>query len=138
MHEALRHGHKANRCRSSNTSTGGNMSAIPTSTSAPSTDLVACPAANNTFYKVPETNATFRRECGIDYSGIDQAKDIASVWTMSMQDCMFQCAEYPGCEACGWGVIENDPGSLHRCWLKSELKQAHKSRSGWEFAFLQK
>lgn len=100
-------------------------------------DLVSCPAANDTRYNVPGTNATFLRRCGIDYSGVDQAKDLASVWTLSMQDCMFQCADYPGCQACGWGVIPGDEGSLHRCWLKSNLQSSHQSRAGWEFAILQ-
>ncbi len=122
-------------------STTGTSSSISTATStapsAASTSLLPCPAANNTQYRVPNTEKTFKRLCGVDYSGVDQARDLGSVWTTTMQDCIFQCADFTGCTACGWGIIADDPGSEHRCWLKSGLKSSHSARAGWDFAILE-
>lgn len=113
--------------------------ASPSSTSndAAPTAIAACPAANNTKYLVPGAEKTFLRLCGIDYSGAGQAADLGVVWTASMQECMVSCAGYPGCTGCGWGVIQGDAGSDHRCWLKGDLQQAHMVRTGWDFAILQ-
>lgn len=82
-----------------------------TASNAASTTAIPCPAANNTQYLVPETKVTFRRFCGIDYSGPDQARDLTSIYTNTMQDCMFQCADFPGCTACGWGIIAETRGA---------------------------
>ena len=101
------------------------------------TAIDACPAANNTKYHVPGTEKTFLRICGIDYSGAGQAAELGVVWTSSMQECIVNCAGYPSCTGCGWGVIEGDAGSDHRCWLKGDLQQAHVVRTGWDFAILQ-
>lgn len=118
------------------TSTRTSTTSSPTPTPTTDSNNLSCPAANNTIYHVPDSTAKFKRICGIDYSGVDQAKDIATVWTITMQDCIFQCAEYPGCTACGWGVIKGDPGSEHRCWMKANLTSSHVARPGWEFAIL--
>lgn len=112
-------------------------SPTPTSTNAASTSIIPCPAANNTRYLVPDTDKVFQRLCGVDFSGVDQARDLGSVWTTTMQECIFQCADFPGCSACGWGIIQDDPGSEHRCWLKTDLKTAHSTRAGWDFAILE-
>ncbi|KAJ3492997.1 hypothetical protein NLG97_g5013 [Lecanicillium saksenae] len=115
---------------STTSSTPSATSTSTTSTAPVSTSIMPCPAANNTRYLVPDTDKTFKRFCGIDYSGVDQARDLGSVWTTTMQECMFQCADFPGCTACGWGIIADDPGSEHRCWLKTDLKSSHGARAG--------
>ncbi|OAA78493.1 hypothetical protein LEL_05316 [Akanthomyces lecanii RCEF 1005] len=119
------------------TSTTSTTTATSTAPSAASTSLMPCPAANNTRYLEPSSEKTFTRLCGIDFSGVDQARDLGSVWTTTMQDCIFQCADFPGCTACGWGIIADDPGSEHRCWLKADLKSSHNARAGWDFAILE-
>ncbi|KAM3475317.1 hypothetical protein MY5147_003806 [Beauveria neobassiana] len=108
-----------------------------TSTTTTTTSVVACPDANNTLYLVPNSQKTFRRFCGIDYSGVNQARDLGSVWTTTVQECILRCADFSGCTACGWGVIADDPGSEHRCWLKADLKALHGARPGWDFAILE-
>lgn len=118
-------------------STTSTTTATSTAPSAASTSLMPCPAANNTRYLEPSSEKTFTRLCGIDFSGVDQARDLGSVWTTTMQDCIFQCADFPGCTACGWGIIADDPGSEHRCWLKADLKSSHNARTGWDFAILE-
>ncbi|ATY64539.1 hypothetical protein A9K55_004604 [Cordyceps militaris] len=115
------------------TSTTGTMA----NAGAASTSAIPCPAANHTLYQVPNSAKRFKRLCGIDYSGRDQARDLASVWTNTMQDCIFQCVNFSGCTGCGWGIIAGDLGSEHRCWLKSDLKALYSLRSGWEFALLE-
>ncbi|KAJ6788944.1 hypothetical protein PWT90_05196 [Aphanocladium album] len=122
---------------SASSSTSTSPTATTTAPSAASTSIIPCPAANNTRYLVPDTDKTFKRFCGIDYSGVDQARDLGSVWTTTMQECIFQCSDFPGCTACGWGIITDDPGSEHRCWLKTDLKSAHGARAGWDFAILE-
>ncbi|KAM3540727.1 hypothetical protein ARSEF1564_006352 [Beauveria bassiana] len=112
-------------------------STTTTSTTTTTTSVVACPDANNTLYLVPDSQKTFRRFCGIDYSGVDQARDLGSVWTTTVQECILRCADFSGCTACGWGVIADDPGSEHRCWLKADLKALHGARPGWDFAILE-
>lgn len=107
-------------------------STLPTATTK-----LACPDANGTEYDIPESPKTFLRICGIDYDGSAQARDIGSVWTATMEDCMINCAGFPGCTACGWGAIRGDPGSDHRCWLKNNLQDTHRDRTGWQFAILQ-
>ncbi|PNY29607.1 Uncharacterized protein TCAP_00477 [Tolypocladium capitatum] len=101
------------------------------------TAVVACPTANNTKYLDARTRKTFLRICGIDYTGPGQAVDLGAVLATSMQECMADCAGYPGCTACGWGVIPGDTGTAHRCWLKGDLQKAHVVRTGWDFAILQ-
>ncbi|OAA38218.1 hypothetical protein BBO_07227 [Beauveria brongniartii RCEF 3172] len=116
------------------TSTTTTPTTTPTTTT---TSVVACPAANNTLYLVPDSQKTFRRLCGVDYSGVDQARDLGSVWTTTVQECILRCADFSGCTACGWGIIADDPGSEHRCWLKADLKALHGARPGWDFAILE-
>ncbi|TQW00031.1 hypothetical protein IF1G_02245 [Cordyceps javanica] len=118
-------------------STSSASAGTPTAPSVASTTITACPAANNTMYIVPNTTTTFKRLCGIDYTGVSQARELGSVWTTTMQECIFQCADFPGCTACGWGIIADDPGSEHRCWLKTDLKASLSVRAGWEFAILE-
>ncbi|KAH7323026.1 hypothetical protein B0I35DRAFT_476921 [Stachybotrys elegans] len=111
---------------------------LPTTvTSNPAiTTLVACPAANGTTFDVPGSDARFLRLCGVDYTGPRGAVDLANVWTPTMEDCMIQCAGYTGCEACSWGVIEDDPGSYHRCWMKKNIRASSDVRDGWAFGIL--
>src|SRR5687767_5271811 len=70
------------------------------------TSRASCPAANNTIYSVPGSDKSFLRICGIDYSGEfggdARAKDIGVVITKNMEDCIVNCAGYPGCTGCGW------------------------------------
>jgi hypothetical protein len=105
------------------------------------TSRASCPAANNTIYSVPGSDKSFLRICGIDYSGEfggdARAKDIGVVITKNMEDCIVNCAGYPGCTGCGWGIIQGDEGDEHRCWLKSRLGKSHVARPGWDFAILQ-
>ncbi|KAM3500256.1 hypothetical protein MY10362_006560 [Beauveria mimosiformis] len=123
----------------SSTATASTSTASPSaaSTSTTTTSVVACPAANNTLYLVPDSQKTFRRFCGVDCSGVDQARDLGSVWTTTVQECILRCADFSGCTACGWGIIADDPGSEHRCWLKADLKALHGARPGWDFAILE-
>ncbi|RFU81267.1 pan domain-containing [Trichoderma arundinaceum] len=100
-------------------------------------NLLGCPQANNTRYQVPGSEKTFLLICGIDFSGADQAVDLGNLFTIDMEDCMSHCATFPGCTACGWGIIPGDPGSEHRCWLKGNLKKTHQTKPGWYFAVLQ-
>ncbi|EAQ89483.1 hypothetical protein CHGG_06102 [Chaetomium globosum CBS 148.51] len=95
-----------------------------------------CPALNNTVYNVPGSTISFRRVCGIDYSG-DGATDLAHAWTDSMADCMNSCASFNQCTACAWGYLEGDRGGKHRCYMKTDLKKSHKAASDWCFAILQ-
>jgi hypothetical protein len=95
-----------------------------------------CPALNNTIYFVPGSTRSFLRLCGIDYSG-DGATDLAHLYTSSMADCMNVCASNSECEACSWGYIAGDEDSRHRCYMKADLREAHKADSDWCFAILQ-
>ncbi|OAQ98749.1 hypothetical protein LLEC1_05165 [Akanthomyces lecanii] len=108
-----------------------------TAPSAASTSLSPCPAANNTQYLEPSSGKTFTHLCGVDFGGPDQARDLGSVWTATMEACIFQCADFAGCTACGWGIIADDPGSEHRCWLKADLQSSRDARAGWDFAILE-
>ncbi|KAH8172377.1 hypothetical protein LIA77_06632 [Sarocladium implicatum] len=121
-------------------------SSIPssTSTSPPRTTTTSrssCPAANNTVYSVPGSDKSFLRICGVDYSGEfggdRRAQDIGVVITKNMEDCIVNCAGYPGCTGCGWGIIQGDESDEHRCWLKARLGESHVARPGWDFAILQ-
>lgn len=114
-------------------------SSTPSVNSSPpaQTSTAACPAANGTTYHVPGAGKTFLRLCGTDFSGDDGAVDLGVVWTATVQDCINSCAGYPNCTGCGWGVMTGDPGTDHRCWLKSDLQKSHAVRSGWDFAILQ-
>ncbi|KAL6853215.1 hypothetical protein J3F83DRAFT_764741 [Trichoderma novae-zelandiae] len=130
----------------------GPTSHMPTLTSAPPsassaktatapeptpTHLLSCPQGNGTKYDVPDSQKTFQLVCDIDYSGAGEATDLASLYTTDMEACVTNCANFPGCTGCGWGVIPGDAGSLHRCWLKGSLQKRHQSKPGWYFAILQ-
>ncbi|KZZ98541.1 hypothetical protein AAL_03059 [Moelleriella libera RCEF 2490] len=121
------------------TSSPDSTSSTPSVNSSPpaQTSTAACPAANGTTYHVPGAGKTFLRLCGTDFSGDDGAVDLGVVWTATVQDCINSCAGYPNCTGCGWGVMTGDPGTDHRCWLKSDLQKSHAVRSGWDFAILQ-
>jgi len=125
----------------SSSSTSTSTTSEPSSTSQSTINSLACPAANNTLFEVPRSDKmTFLRLCGIDYSGEGGARDLATVWTASVQDCIVNCAGYPGCTACSWGVIPGDnyqQGDNHRCFLKTDLGTPHETRAGWDFAILQ-
>lgn len=112
-------------------------STTASATNPASSHLLSCPNGNGTKYDVPDSKKTFLLICGIDYSGADEATDLGSLYTIDMEDCMTNCATFPGCTACGWGVIPGDPGSEHRCWLKGSLQKTHQSKSGWYFAILE-
>ncbi|KAM3547607.1 hypothetical protein ARSEF4850_009916 [Beauveria asiatica] len=122
---------------SSTASPSAASSTTTTTTTTTTTSVVACPAANNTLYLVPDSQKTFRRLCGVDYSGADQARDLGSVWTTTAHECIARCADFSGCTACAWGIVADDPGSEHRCWLKTDLKALHGARPGWDFAMLE-
>ncbi|KAK4096368.1 hypothetical protein N658DRAFT_436256 [Parathielavia hyrcaniae] len=94
-----------------------------------------CPALNNTIYHVPGSTRSFLRLCGIDYTG-SGATDITHAYTESMADCMHSCASLDQCTACSWGYIEGDKGSMHRCYMKKDLKQSHAAAADWCFAIL--
>ena len=53
---------------------------------------------------------------------------------------MINCAGFEGCTACGWGLIRKDPGSDHRCWLKSGVTKGKgvEKKPGWQFAIMEK
>lgn len=89
---------------------------------------------------MPQSDKTFLRLCGIDYTGEGAADDLATVWTASMQDCIINCVGYDGCTACSWGAIEGDNyRDNHRCFLKTNLAESKKTkvRAGWDFAIMQ-
>ncbi|KAF4121427.1 hypothetical protein GMORB2_1834 [Geosmithia morbida] len=115
-------------------------SAIPstTQTVVDVDDSDACPMANNTLYNIEGSTKQFLRLCGVDYSGDGGADDLGIVYTVSMQDCMVNCAGYDGCTACSWGILADDGArDNHRCWLKTNLGKAQKARASWDFAILQ-
>ncbi|KAL7931490.1 hypothetical protein V8C35DRAFT_111284 [Trichoderma chlorosporum] len=116
----------------SSTSTSKTASA----TQPPSSDTLSCPTNNGTKYDVPDSEKSFLLLCGIDYSGVDEAVDLTSVYTIDMEDCMTSCANFAGCTGCGWGVLPGD-GSLHRCWLKGSLKKTTQEKTGWYFGILE-
>lgn len=128
------HHTNADKCSISSQSPTGSITNTPSATAS---TLDSCPAANGTKYAAPNSDKSFLRICGVDYSGKGGAIDLGVIWTASMQDCMNNCAGYPNCTGCGWGVIEGDAGSDHRCWLKSDLDSSHSVRSGWDFAILE-
>ncbi|KAI2643377.1 hypothetical protein GGS21DRAFT_12341 [Xylaria nigripes] len=102
-------------------------------------DLVQCPWISNTVYEVPGSTKKFLRLCGVDYGKQDGAIDIGNEYTKTATDCINKCAATAGCEGCGWGYIEGDHGTQHRCWLKSNLgSKAHAADSNWQFAALYK
>lgn len=112
---------------------------LPEQTDLPDSDEddnMACPDADFTSYDVPGSPKRFVRFCGVDFLGPGQARDIGSVWTRTFEDCMINCAGFRGCTACSWGPIPGDPGSDHRCWLKSEIRDQYVLRTGWQFALL--
>ncbi|KAG6031072.1 hypothetical protein E4U41_007709 [Claviceps citrina] len=113
------------------------------STTTPSTSaqptqtlLELCPAANSTKFEIPQLNKTFLLICGVDYTGQGEAIDLGVVRTASMQDCILRCAGQPNCTGCGWGVIPEDAGGEHQCWLRGDLQKSRTVRSGWDFAIL--
>ncbi|EMR62762.1 hypothetical protein UCREL1_10299 [Eutypa lata UCREL1] len=98
-----------------------------------------CPAANGTTYQVPGSDKSFLRICGVDYDAQQgEATDLGQVETETMLDCMKNCAGTFDCDACAWGFVEGDTGTLHTCWLKSDLssKGGHDVDDGWSFAVL--
>ncbi|KAI0173126.1 hypothetical protein GGR52DRAFT_374217 [Hypoxylon sp. FL1284] len=121
------------------TSSPSKTATSSTSTSTPTGNpegKIDCPAANGTTYQVPGSNKSFLRVCGIDYSG-QEAVDLRQVPTESILDCMKNCAGTADCTGCGWGFIEGDTGTQHRCWLKGKLKKPHEADPNWAFAILQ-
>ena len=115
----------------SRTSSGG--TATPTVV-LPTLD---CPGANNTLYTVPGSTKTFLHTCGIDYSGAGEATDLSHVYTNSMAECMNVCASFDKCTGCGWGFVTGDTGEAHRCWMKNDLRAAHRARDDYCFGILQ-
>ncbi|KAI1759815.1 hypothetical protein GGR53DRAFT_526822 [Hypoxylon sp. FL1150] len=109
-------------------------SSATTSTTS-SEGKIDCPAVNGTIYQVPGSNKSFLRICGIDYSG-DEAVDLRQVYTDNPLDCMTNCAGTADCTGCGWGYLDGDTGTQHRCWLKGSLKQSHEADTNWAFAVL--
>ncbi|UKZ91522.1 uncharacterized protein TrAFT101_006500 [Trichoderma asperellum] len=122
---------------SAHTSTSTSSSKTASATESLPSNLLGCPQANNTRYAVPGSEKTFLLICGIDYSGAGQAVELGNLYTIDMEDCMANCATFPGCTACGWGIIPGDAGSEHRCWLKGDLGKTHLPKPGWYFAILQ-
>ncbi|KAH6647221.1 hypothetical protein BKA67DRAFT_663559 [Truncatella angustata] len=116
--------------------TGSTASSTSASATATATGGTDCPAGNATTYTVPGSTKTFMHYCGLDYSGDSEATDLKSVTTDSMADCMANCAGTYGCTGCGWGYVDGDSLYEHTCWLKSDLKTAHKADSSWAFAVL--
>ncbi|KAI1383790.1 uncharacterized protein F4822DRAFT_51508 [Hypoxylon trugodes] len=120
------------------TTTSNPSKTTTSSTSTPTGDTegkIDCPAANGTTYQVPGSDKRFLRICGIDYSS-DQAVDIRQVPTESILDCMKNCAGTAGCTGCGWGYLQGDTGTQHKCWLKGNLKKSHEADINWAFAVL--
>ncbi|KAK4247715.1 hypothetical protein C7999DRAFT_14303 [Corynascus novoguineensis] len=95
-----------------------------------------CPALNNTIYNVPGSTKSFRRICGVDYSGRG-ATDLVHTWTDSLATCMDSCASLDQCTGCAWGYLEGDKGEKHRCYMKKDLKRAHQAARDWCFAILE-
>ena len=114
----------------SSSSTSSSASPIPTA----STD---CPFINNTIYRLPGSNKSFLRLCGIDYSGESEAVELANKPTFSFADCIGNCAGTYGCTGCAWGIVSADEGANHQCWMKTGLKTGHKVAPDWCFAILQ-
>jgi hypothetical protein len=126
-----------NRSSATSGSPTSKTSSASTISSNPAiTTLSVCPAANNTIFSAPGTDREFLRICGVDYTGKNSAVDIAHVWTPTFEDCMVYCAGHDTCEACGWGILSDDPGSFHRCWLKRNVKGKPTTRNGWDFAIM--
>ncbi|OTB03910.1 hypothetical protein M426DRAFT_12204 [Hypoxylon sp. CI-4A] len=118
------------------TTSSTSTTSSPATTSTGSTEgKIDCPAANGTTYQVPGSNKEFLRICGIDYSG-GEAVDIKQVETESILDCMKNCAGTKGCTGCGWGYLDGDTGTEHRCWMKGSLKKSHEADINWAFAVL--
>ncbi|KAH9992687.1 hypothetical protein F4779DRAFT_609114 [Xylariaceae sp. FL0662B] len=116
---------------SSETTTSSNSS--PTGGAGGKLD---CPAVNGTTYQVPGSDRQFLRLCGLDYSGNGESTDLRQVLTEDMLDCMKNCAGTTNCTGCGWGYLEGDEGSQHKCWLKTGLKRYHEADANWAFAVL--
>lgn len=107
--------------------------AYPTQTSSGS---LTCPEANYTLYAVPGSPVRFLRLCDVDVTSA-HAKDINSVRTESMAECMRNCAGTVDCQGCGWGPQRGDAGTEFWCWLKGELGPERTDLRGWEFAVMQ-
>ncbi|KAH8886773.1 hypothetical protein GQ53DRAFT_337333 [Thozetella sp. PMI_491] len=124
--------------KSSSSSSSSTTTDAPTSTSSagPVSTEVGCPDANNSRYTT-SSNKTFIRYCGIDFGDGSEAKNINSVKTTSMTDCMNACGAFEGCQGAGWGYMDSDKGNLHNCYMKSSLNQSHTAVAGWNFAILQ-
>ncbi|KAK3694201.1 hypothetical protein B0T22DRAFT_476968 [Podospora appendiculata] len=130
---------------SSTTTTSATNSSTPILSTAPYSSVPTggatlnsdCPGSNGTVYTVPSSTKTFLRVCGIDYSGVGGAVDIAHVVTSSMDECMNACAARDDCTGCAWGYIFGDSGNAHRCWMKNSLQTAHNATHDWSFAVLQ-
>ncbi|KAI3325157.1 hypothetical protein HD806DRAFT_533751 [Xylariaceae sp. AK1471] len=103
---------------------------------ATATAMTGCPAVNGTIYQVPGSTKKFLRLCGVDYGKEDGAVDIGNVPTENVTDCIANCAGTTGCVGCGWGFIDGDEGTEHRCWLKSNVKKSHNADMTWAFSVL--
>ena len=86
---------------------------------------------------MPDTTKSFKRFCGIDFSGVGGAVDLTDVTTSTMEECMISCSGFANCTGCGWGIIPGDKGPDYRCWLKSNLQTPHNQSNDWSFAILQ-
>ena len=114
------------------TPTASSATATPTAVVAD----VQCPRVNGSIYTASTGGKRFRRMCGVDYGGPGEAIDIGSVKTRNLDACIDACASRGNCTGAGWGVIENDQGPLHSCWMKTSLNKSHKATPEWGFAVL--
>ncbi|KAK4228628.1 hypothetical protein QBC38DRAFT_544032 [Podospora fimiseda] len=119
-------------------STSTQVSRTSSSSATPTAALVQCPGVNNTIYTATTSSGpkNFRRLCGLDYSGEDEAIDIANVKVNSLDQCIEACANKTGCTGAGWGInLSEKSDPLHSCWMKKALKKSHDAkRADWGFA----
>lgn len=86
-----------------------------------------------TLYTANSASKTqFRLYCGSDFSG-DEADDLASLNTVSMESCMDVCASTDQCQGAGWGST-GTVSSAYTCYLKTNLTTGHSATKEWGFA----
>lgn len=86
-----------------------------------------------TLYTANSASTTeFRLYCGFDFSG-DEADDLGSVNTVSMESCMDVCASTDQCQGAGWGST-GTVASAYTCYLKTNLTSGHSATAQWGFA----
>ena len=90
---------------------------------------IECPESDGLTYVSPDKkDRFFKLTCGADYNSIDGAKELTSVTTDTLGECIDACSARPTCVGAGWGNFYG----LDTCFMKTKLGKPNDSPS-WYF-----